>query len=66
MIRISTIGEDFDHGVSDDELAKALMTAAGRNRRTKIIDEVIAEIRAGADGPARFTFWDRTGVVVNA
>ena len=66
MIRISSHSEDLDPSVSDEKLSSALMAAAGRSRRTKIIDEVVKEIRAGIDGPARFKFWERTGVVVNA
>lgn len=66
MIRISGYGADLDHSISDYQLGYALMAAAGRTRRTKLIDDVVAEISAGIDGPARFKFWDRTGVVVNA
>lgn len=66
MIRISNYVEDLDQNISDYQLGYALMAAAGRTRRTKLIDDVVAEIRAGFDGPARFKFWDRTGVVVSA
>lgn len=66
MIRIKGYHEDLNPSVSDYQLGYALMAAAGRTRRTKLIDDVVAELRAGFDGPARFKFWDRTGVVVNA
>lgn len=66
MIRIKGYPEDLADTISDYQLGYALMAAAGRTRRTKLIDEVVAEIHEGFDGPARFKFWDRTGVVVNA
>lgn len=65
MIRISDYPEDLAETISDYQLGYALMAAAGRTRRTKLIDEVVAELRAGYDGPARFKFWDRTGVVAS-